>query len=104
VAVTAAVIEQKLAGCRDFDHAFSVALKRYPPGSTDRRVLPPFEEADLFHQELEVELSLVDWTRQHLSDAWHGRNRGVAMFTLDSLREDDWSSPAGLANRHGTAA
>lgn len=104
-AVVASMVEQKRSGCRDFEFAFARALKQHPPRSMDSRQAEPWEEMDLFHQDVFVEPSVLEFTRQALDDAWHGRNRGVAGFSLEALFDSvDESSSAKVAGDFRMAA
>jgi hypothetical protein len=52
----------------------------------------------------EREESLVEALERFCRDAWMGERPRLRGFTLEMLREEDRSTPAGMANRHGTAA
>lgn len=87
-AVVATLREKLQAGC-GFDRAWQLATKENPPSLRDRRRVDPWQEADLFHQDVEFEPSVVEFMRTHCEAAFLGRLPELAYFSLEALAASD---------------
>lgn len=94
-AVVATLRQELLAGC-GFEYAWILALKRHPPNGRDRRRIDAWQEADLFHQDVEIEPSVVEFLKMHCEAAYLGRLPELSFFSLDGLR-DSLDERSGLA-------
>jgi hypothetical protein len=86
-----------------FNWAWTLALEKYPPRSSDRIVPEPDANAPamrLFDEQGQREESIVEAMRRFCEDAWNGQRPGVSGFSLTLLGEsvDETSSVSAMSS------